>query len=149
MRAPYGWQVEVLLLFLLLLLALLTGCTSSPGSASNQGPSCDALAPGDPAAGEQLFRETLRLTGAPTCITCHVVDAGEPEMVGPGLTSIAVTADVRLAEESAETYVCRSILAPNEYIVSGYNAGIMPRTYPLYLSQQQLNDLTTYLMTLK
>lgn len=142
------WQVGLLAL---VLLALLTACTSNPGAVEPELASCDRLAAGDPIAGEDLFRRTLHVTGgrAPTCISCHAVDAGEPEIVGPGLIGIVGTAEARSNAQTAEEYLCASIVAPNDYIVSGYNAGIMPRTYSFYLSQQQVNDMVAYLMTLE
>jgi mono/diheme cytochrome c family protein len=139
---------------LIALLALLAACSSNPGAISNQEPpSCDAeaLAPGDPAIGEALFRRTLQQSGgrAPTCATCHVVRPDEPEIVGPGIHGIASSAANRLQEQSAREYLCTSIIAPNDYIVPGYNAGIMPRIYGLYLSQEQVNDLVAYMLTLE
>lgn len=150
MHKQTRWQA----LPLLVLLGLLAACTSNPGAISNEEPpSCEAevLAPGDPAAGEELFRRTLQASGgrAPTCATCHVVSPDEPPIVGPGIHGIASTAASRQQEQSAQEYLCTSIIAPNDYIATGYNAGIMPRVYGLYLSQEQVNDLVAYMLTLE
>jgi mono/diheme cytochrome c family protein len=156
MRTGHHWQIGIVAL--LAAVALLTACTRASGSSapgasgsSAQMPSCENLVLGDPATGEELFRHTLQMTSgrAPTCITCHAVDAGEPEMVGPTLRGVAITAGTRIADTPAEQYLCNSIIRPNDYIVSGYSSGIMPRTYVLYLSQQQVNDLVAYMATLE
>lgn len=137
-------------------LLLLTAC-SGPAAAPPEPLSCTEIlgsasaTPGDPAVGEELFQETLRLTGAPTCQSCHVTWSSEQELVGPGLAGIAATAAARVPGQSAEEYLCRSIVAPNDYIVAGYpdDVLLMPVTYGDVLTSQQVRDLVAYMLTLE
>ncbi len=136
----------------LLLLAPLAGCLQSPNRTTASLPNCDNLVLGDPEAGEELFRQTLRLTGgkAPTCLSCHEVDNNEQLSVGPGLRGIADIAGSRVPDLSAEAYLCQAIVAPREHIVAGYPEDniLMPITYGATLTQQQINDIVAYLLTL-
>jgi cytochrome c553 len=136
----------------LLLLAPLVGCLQGPNRTTASLPNCANVVPGDPEAGEELFRHTLRVTGgkAPTCMSCHEVDNNEQLSVGPGLRGIANVAGSRVPELSAEEYLCRAIVAPREHIVEGYPEDniLMPITYGATLTQQQINDLIAYMLTL-
>ncbi|NJO07438.1 MAG: cytochrome c [Chloroflexaceae bacterium] len=141
--------------FLLALLgALLVGLTACGNQSADPAQRVDLInsdppVPGNAETGRELFLNTLRLTGSPNCVSCHVVEAGQVEVVGPSLVGIARVAGERAGGQSAEAYLYRSIVAPNEYIVEGYDAGIMPRTYALYLNQQQVADLMAYMLTLE
>lgn len=99
--------------------------------------------------GEELFQRTQQIAGAPTCRTCHVVTADERPVVGPSLHSIASVATSRVPGLSAEDYLRQSIMAPDDYIVEGYQPGIMPWTYEQTLTQEQIDQLVAYLMTLE
>jgi cytochrome c2 len=136
----------------LLLLAPLAGCLQGPNRTTASIPNCDNVVLGDPEAGEELFRHTLRMTGgkAPTCMSCHEVDNNEQLSVGPGLAGIADIAGSRVPDLTAEEYLCRAIIAPREHIVAGYPEDniLMPITYGATLTQQQINDLIAYLLTL-
>lgn len=149
MRRGIRWLAGLLAL---LPLTILAACGSPGASTTAQSASCDAVAVGDAAAGEELFRHTLSLTNGrgPNCLTCHALETDAPETVGPGLRGIANVAGSRVPALSAEEYLCQSILYPREYIVEGYPDDIilMPVTYGAALSQQQLNDLITYMLTL-
>jgi hypothetical protein len=50
---------------------------------------------------------------------------------------------------SAAEYLRRSVTDPNADVVEGYVANVMPATYGTQLSEEQLNDLVAYLLTLK
>ena len=49
---------------------------------------------------------------------------------------------------SAEEYIYQSITYPNEYIVDGYAANVMPQIF-INLSEEELNALVSYLTTIK
>ena len=58
----------------------------------------------------------------------------------------------RLGEEqfedwTVEQYVYHSITAPNEYVVDGYTAGVMPMTFGTTLTDQDLADLIAFIAT--
>lgn len=104
---------------------------------------------GSPAQGEQLFSNTLQVAGVANCSTCHAIETDEAADIGPGLAGIATRAESRVAGQSAEEYLRRSITAPNDYITEGYEGGIMPRNYTAVLTDEQIDHLVAYLMTLE
>lgn len=124
-----------LLPFLMLVLLLgLVACGGDDGAAP---------AEGDPQAGEQVFTEVA----SPTCSSCHSVRTGET-LVGPSLAGIAQQAGQRVSGQSAEAYLRTSITDPDAHLVEGFGAGIMPATYGTQLTEEQINDLVAYMMTL-
>jgi mono/diheme cytochrome c family protein len=124
-----------LAIFLLLVLVIsLAACGG--GSDSGQG---GATGGADAAAGEKLFNEKLIGT-QPGCITCHSLEAGVT-MVGPSLAGIGSRQD--------EAYIKQSINEPDAAVSEGFTAGVMPAALARELSEQQVEDLTAYLMTLK
>lgn len=92
---------------------------------------------GDAARGEQLFNEELG------CNSCHSMDG--TVLVGPSLQGISERAGTRMAEFDAETYLRHSILLPCEYMVEGFTC-VMPQNYGERMEDQDLADLTAYLM---
>jgi mono/diheme cytochrome c family protein len=139
------WFPPVLVL-VALVLVLLAGCGDTSSSTENK---ASASGPGNPDAGKELFNRTLEIAGAPACVSCHVVDPEEPAIVGPNLSSIAARAGQRVPGQSAEEYLRTSIVDPYAYVVKGYEGGIMVRNYEDLLTQQQINDLVAYMMTLE
>ncbi len=97
---------------------------------------------GDATMGRELFES--RITG---CSICHSVRAGD-DRVGPSLYGIGSRASTRVAGLDAETYLWQSILLPDEYIVEGYPAGQMLPIYRDRLSQEELDAIVDYLLTL-
>lgn len=96
-----------------------------------------------------MFNQTLRMAGVADCRSCHAIETDEEAVIGPGLAGIATKAASRVPRQSAEEYLRLSIVAPNDYIVEGYEAGIMPRNYEAALTGEQIDDMVAYLMTLK
>jgi ferredoxin/mono/diheme cytochrome c family protein len=97
---------------------------------------------GDATMGRQLFES--RITG---CSICHSVQAGD-DRVGPSLYGIGSRASTRVEGLDAETYLWQSILLPDEYVVEGYPAGQMLPIYRDRLSQEELDAIIDYLLTL-
>ena len=122
----------------LLLLALVVSLAACGG---NSAPSAGG---GDAAAGERVFNEVA----SPACGSCHSLEPGTV-LVGPSLADIGAVAGSMVSGQSAEEYLHASIVAPNDYIVEGFNANLMPSTYGSQLTEQQVNDLVAYLLTLK
>lgn len=79
------------------------------------------------------------------CIGCHSLDPDQP-MSGPTWYHVADRAVSRVPGESPALYLHESIVAPNAYIVPGYQAGIMPQDFGQRLSTQELADLIAYLL---
>jgi len=81
------------------------------------------------------------------CTGCHTVRGvpGATGTFGPPLTSIASTAGVRHAGQTAETYLRESITRPNAFVVPGFpNPSPMP---PGLVAGPDLDDLIAFLLT--
>jgi mono/diheme cytochrome c family protein len=100
------------------------------------------LASADPMSGQQL-------STANGCFGCHNLDPSQV-VVAPSWYNMANTAIIRNpASEGPAAYLYHSIVAPNDYLVQGYNAGLMPQNYQDTLSSEQLADMVAYLLTLR
>ncbi len=97
-----------------------------------------ALAAADPSKGEAVAL-------ANACIGCHSVDPNQT-MTGPTWFHVADTAANRRAGVSPALYIYHSILTPNEVVVDGYPANIMPQIYADTISQGDLANLVAYLL---
>lgn len=108
---------------------------------------------GDPAAGERLFNQTYEVEmqggnmGEWACSTCHNINNNE-QGTGPGMLNMADRAGERRPGIPAEVYVYNSIVNPNDYIVEGYSAGVMPIGWDDVLTEQEMYNLSAYLLTL-
>ncbi len=94
---------------------------------------------GPAAAGEELFAKTVIGTQA-GCITCHSLDEGVT-VVGPSMAGVGS----RLSEAELR----ESILDPNAVLVDGFPADTMPPVWEDELSDEQVDQLVAYLLTLK
>jgi mono/diheme cytochrome c family protein len=107
----------------------------------------------DPTNGERMFNETYEVEmadgtiGEWACSTCHMVNNNDVG-TGPGMLNLADRAGERIDGMPAPLYVYRSILNTNEYLVDGYESGVMPVGYADVFTEQELYDLSAYLMTL-
>lgn len=105
---------------------------------------------GDPVAGELLYTgQTMPSPDLPTCISCHPVQPGEAGNIGNNLSNIGNRAAVTVPEQTAEDYLRTSIVEPDVYLAGGFQEGIHYRGYQQALTQQQINDLVAYMLTLK
>jgi mono/diheme cytochrome c family protein len=108
------------------------------------------LPEGDPQAGEALAT-TLG------CTACHILaPTGPAWKAAADQPGIGERAAARIADpgysgqaESPEQYLFEAVVAPNAYLVSGFNVGLMPATYSTQLSEQNLADLIAYMLSLK
>lgn len=134
--------------------------TPMPGPTATPMPGLDVLVAtlpaGDAARGEQV-------AVANACAACHVGAAGAV-LAGPSWVVAASPDGKGIAQHAAERwqesgytgkatsaaeYLYEAIVAPNAYVVSGFNAGVMPQNYGTTLSAQDLADLIAYLTTLQ
>ncbi len=110
---------------------------------------CGGSGDGDPASrGKQIY---VKLG----CNACHAIN-GEGGQIGPDQTHVATTALERIKDPNyrgkaadAAAYIRESIVVPSAYVVPGYQDGVMPKAFAQQLSAQDLDDLVTYLLTLK
>ena len=108
--------------------------SGSTPSATESGTGSTQAVEGDPAAGKQLFAAGPQ----PPCASCHTLqEAGASGTVGPNLD------DVLKGKDAA--FVHQSIVDPDAEIASGFQPGIMPKTYPQQLDEKQLADLVAFL----
>jgi len=126
---------------LVLLVVVLAACGGSSGGAAQTG----GATGGSVDAGKALFAQTT-IGGNPGCATCHSLDGAT--LVGPSMKGIAGRAGKEVQGQSADQYLRASIVEPNSHAPAGYTVGVMP-AYKDALSDTQLNDLVTYLLTLK
>ncbi len=106
-----------------------------------------SAASGDPIKGQEHF-ETVRSEVNFACITCHYANS-ESQLIGPGLLNIGTRAETRVAGESAYEYLHQSIVDPSAFVVSGFPDQLMPQTYKDLWTEEEINDIIAYLMTLK
>ena len=121
--------------FVLILTLLFTACGGGSGGES------PGETPGETPveAGEKLFFQSV-IGSQPGCITCHSDIEGEA-VVGPALIGIG--------SRASEEYLRESILDPNAVLVPGYPSGTMPAVWANQLSDEQLDQLVAYLLSLK
>lgn len=106
----------------------------------------NAPLPGDPMAGDKLFHTVQPITGM-ACSTCHNTDS-DRRLVGPGLLDIGARAASRVEGVNATEYIHTSIVNPSAHVVEGYQ-DIMPKNWGKAFTEDQLNDLLAYLLTLE
>jgi cytochrome c oxidase subunit 2 len=103
-----------------------------------------ASAPKDPVLiGQQLYS----LFG---CSTCHSTDGSKK--IGPTWSKL-FGSTVTLADgtrvNADENYLIDSITDPNKQIVKGFTPNVMPATFANALTQEQIQDIVSYIKTLK
>lgn len=101
----------------------------------------------DPAAGRALFERPV-LAGGAGCVTCHSL---EPDviLVGPSLHGIATTAFKRVIGVQTSNYIYLSIVTPNQHVVEGFPPDLMPGNYAVDLTEDEIANLVSFLMTLE
>jgi mono/diheme cytochrome c family protein len=108
------------------------------------------LPQGDPVKGEGLVNSK-------GCVVCHVTTptgpAWPPTPDQPGIGDRSATrfsqADYTGAASNQQQYLFESIVQPNAFVVSGFQANIMPPNYGETLTDQDVADIIAYLLTLK
>ena len=121
--------------------ALLAACGGGEKSAGSSA--------GDPKRGKELYSQTvIGPNAAPGCATCHSTEPGKV-LVGPSHAGIATKATTVVPGMTAEEYLKESIINPNAHVTEGFTAGVMYQNYAKDLTEQEINDLVAYLLTLK
>lgn len=123
-----------------------TATPTEEPTAAPADPIARLVASRDPAAGEVLFNQMFAET-AFACATCHHIAVPE-NLIGPTLLNIKEIAATRVEGMSAERYIYNSIVNPNEYLVEGFVAGVMPQNWHEVLSDTEIYEIIAYLLTL-
>ncbi len=139
------------LMFLALVFSLVLAACG--GSGGNQAAGATSAPQGNAQNGQKLF--TSGKGSAPACSGCHSTQPGQ-KLVGPSLAGIGTSAaqiikdpNYKGSAKTPEDYIKESIVNPNAYVVSGYQPNVMYQNYGKDLTDQDVNDLVAYLMTLK
>lgn len=87
----------------------------------------------------------LQIAQVNGCVGCHNPDPNVPG-AGPTWYNIGNTAVSRVPGESPVFYLDHSIVNPGEYVVPGFQDGIMPKNFGEKLSIQDQADIIAYLL---
>ncbi len=131
------------IILLALLMLLLAACGGGDADTADSSPA------GDPARGETLYKQpTIGSANAPGCAACHSL---EPDLtlVGPSHVGITTRAETAVAGKSAEEFLRESILNPDAVVTEGFTPGVMYQNYGNDLTEQEIDDLVAFLLTLK
>ncbi|MFM8424380.1 MAG: hydrogenase iron-sulfur subunit [Chloroflexota bacterium] len=101
----------------------------------------------DPKMGEQIYYEAASGVNA-GCRICHSLTKDE-KIIGPSFYGIADRAGERVPGLTAEEYLRQSIIEPNAFIAPGYPSGQMIQNFGDILTEEQIQDLIAFLMTLE
>ena len=85
---------------------------------------------------------------ASQCGSCHSID-DETVIVGPAMGDIATRAKTRVPGQDARAYLYNSILNPSDYLVEGFNDGLMPQTLAKQMTGEEMDAVIAYLLTLE
>ncbi len=106
---------------------------------------------GDAEHGQELFNEMRAEVGF-ACATCHNAES-TARLIGPGLQGIGEAAETRVEDMDAVAYLHQSIVEPNAHIAPAaegeppYPESLMPQIYEEVFTEQEINDLVAYLLT--
>lgn len=81
------------------------------------------------------------------CATCHSTKPGV-NLVGPSMDGIASRAGTREEGMDSKGYLQLSIIKPSEYVVDGF-VDQMPATFGSSLTEEELENVIAYLLTLE
>lgn len=101
--------------------------------------------PDDPAA---LGRVAFGFYG---CVGCHTISTMPTAIgsTGPALDGLATRSEIQVDGLGAEEYIRQSILEPGAYVVEGFADGVMPAVFGETISEQDLDNLVLFLLTLE
>jgi cytochrome c2 len=117
----------------MLIAILLSACSSATPAGPTPTPDPLVL------QGQQVFNSR--------CATCHAL-VPDTVIIGPSLDGVATRAETRVEGQSAEEYIQRSILRPDDYVVEGFK-DVMITNLAMELTNEDMNALVAFLMTLK
>lgn len=121
--------------------ALLMAC-SAGAAAPAPAPSPTRALTAAQARGREMFG------GKGRCATCHALEPGKV-IVGPSLAGVGDWAAHRRANQTAADYIEESILNPDAYKAPGFETAQMDMSLAKNLTNDEVNDIVQYLLTMK
>ena len=118
-------------------------------AACGGGSTIDPLEIGDPERGREIFETSGGLVGT-GCIICHSLDGSVQKPLSyaaPSLQGISERAGDRVPELSAVEYLRESIVDPDEYLVEGFRANVMPKGLGFNMSEEDIDAVIAFLLT--
>lgn len=118
---------------------------------------CGGAPPGgDATTGKSLFEQAvIGPNSAPGCATCHSLQP-DVTLVGPSQAHVASDAAEIIkspnytgSAKTVEEYLRESIVNPDAFVVEGFPKGVMYKNYENDLSEQEIDDLVAFLLTLE
>ena len=139
----------IYLLLMLILSLALGACGGTEAEPGDGAESSGQTEPGDPVRGEALYRKNpVGAASSPGCMTCHSLEEGQ-DLVGPSHFNLGATAGSRVAGQSAESYLREAIVDPDAHVTEGYSKGVMIDSYGNELTDQEIEDIVAFLLSLK
>jgi mono/diheme cytochrome c family protein len=125
-----------------------TPAPTEPPTATPIPPTAEPVAAvtGNAENGKVLF-ETFRAEVSFACATCHHVDSDD-RLIGPGLLNIVDHVEQHGTGETPAEYIRHSIVEPGAFVVPDYPDNLMPRTYAELFTEEEINDLVAYVLSL-
>lgn len=84
------------------------------------------------------------------CAGCHNIAENQTEdnigQPGPHQNNLYERAGERVEGQTAEEYIYNSIVNPNDYIVEGYVAGVMPQNFSELMTEDEINSIVAWML---
>lgn len=103
---------------------------------------------GDPIEGRAIFTGEKQIYAFVPCSTCHYLKTHRYPLLGPDMAGISKRAATRVPGMSAVEYLRKSIRNPDDHVLENYPASTMNPGYAERLSDQEVEDVIAFLMTL-
>lgn len=83
------------------------------------------------------------------CVACHTVSNLSSGTVGPVLNGLATRGGDMVAGLTVEEYIYQSVMDPSAHVAEGFADNIMPKNFGEILSEDEINDLVNFLLSLE
>ena len=130
-----------------------TAPTEAPTTAPTEAPAAQEVT-GDAANGQVVFTTQHQMPDGVSwaCATCHSITSDEMLLIGPGLWNVSERALTYPDVTDAAEYIHTSIVNPQDFTAphpqGGQWALPMPQGFGDVLTEDEINDLVAYVMTL-
>ena len=131
----------IIFILLVILVLALVACGGSESESTDDK---------DPVAfGDELYNGTpIGAASSPGCITCHSLEEGI-RIVGPSHAGLGSRAETIVAGQTAADYLKESIINPDAHVTEGFAPGTMYGNYGKELSDEEIDALVAYMLTLE